>query len=141
MVVAISECQELFAHPVHGTEAGELCTAIIKRGRALGELRGEVMELQRDLELALEISAEHMHATVRILQKLATLAWHGLGIAVARLLALWRGSRTWSQPRVGSGCPERGIAPDAGGRPGLRPVSGVPGARRGTGSCLHSRGR
>jgi S-DNA-T family DNA segregation ATPase FtsK/SpoIIIE len=35
MVVAISECQELFAHPVHGTEAGDLCTAIIKRGRAL----------------------------------------------------------------------------------------------------------
>ncbi len=36
LVVAIDECQELFAHPEHGTEAGDLCTAIIKRGRALG---------------------------------------------------------------------------------------------------------
>ncbi|MFL6144341.1 MAG: FtsK/SpoIIIE domain-containing protein [Labedaea sp.] len=36
LVVAIDECQELFAHPEFGKEAGELCTAIIKRGRALG---------------------------------------------------------------------------------------------------------
>lgn len=35
-VIIIDECQELFAHPLHGKEAGELCTAIIKRGRALG---------------------------------------------------------------------------------------------------------
>ncbi|HSV68441.1 MAG TPA: FtsK/SpoIIIE domain-containing protein [Mycobacteriales bacterium] len=36
LVVGIDECQELFTHPVHGKEAGELATAIIKRGRALG---------------------------------------------------------------------------------------------------------
>jgi len=36
LVVAIDECQELFGHPEHGAEAGDLCTAIIKRGRALG---------------------------------------------------------------------------------------------------------
>lgn len=36
LVVAIDECQELFTHPVHGKEAADLCTAIIKRGRALG---------------------------------------------------------------------------------------------------------
>jgi S-DNA-T family DNA segregation ATPase FtsK/SpoIIIE len=36
LVVAIDECQELFSHPEFGKEAGELCTAIIKRGRALG---------------------------------------------------------------------------------------------------------
>ncbi|MQA62364.1 MAG: cell division protein FtsK [Actinophytocola sp.] len=36
LVVAIDECQELFSHPTFGKEAGELCTAIIKRGRALG---------------------------------------------------------------------------------------------------------
>ena len=36
MVVAIDECQELFSHPDYGKEAGGLCTAIIKRGRALG---------------------------------------------------------------------------------------------------------
>ncbi|GAB3869025.1 FtsK/SpoIIIE domain-containing protein [Kibdelosporangium lantanae] len=36
LVVAIDECQELFSHPEYGKEAGELCTAIIKRGRALG---------------------------------------------------------------------------------------------------------
>lgn len=36
LVVAIDECQELFTHPAYGKEAGELCTAIIKRGRALG---------------------------------------------------------------------------------------------------------
>ena len=47
---------------------------VFRRYYQLGELRGEVMELQRDLELALEISAEHMHATVRILEKLAALA-------------------------------------------------------------------
>jgi DNA segregation ATPase FtsK/SpoIIIE, S-DNA-T family len=36
LVVAIDECQELFSHAEYGKEAGELCTAIIKRGRALG---------------------------------------------------------------------------------------------------------
>ena len=36
MVVTISECQEAFGHPVHGKEFDELCSAIIKRGRALG---------------------------------------------------------------------------------------------------------
>jgi DNA segregation ATPase FtsK/SpoIIIE, S-DNA-T family len=36
LVIAIDECQELFCHPEYGKEAGELCTAIIKRGRALG---------------------------------------------------------------------------------------------------------
>ena len=46
---------------------------LFRRYYQLGELQGEVMELQRDLELALEISAEHMHATVRILEKLAML--------------------------------------------------------------------
>jgi hypothetical protein len=47
---------------------------LFRRYYQLHELQGEVMELQRDLEVALEISAEHMHATVRILEKLATLA-------------------------------------------------------------------
>jgi len=47
---------------------------LFRRYYQLDELQGEVTELQRDLELALEISAEHMHATVRILEKLATLA-------------------------------------------------------------------
>jgi len=36
LVVAVDECQELFSHSEHGKEAGELATAIIKRGRALG---------------------------------------------------------------------------------------------------------
>lgn len=36
LVIAVDECQELFAHPDYGKEASELCTAIIKRGRALG---------------------------------------------------------------------------------------------------------
>lgn len=36
LVVAVDECQELFAHPDFGKEAAELSTAIIKRGRALG---------------------------------------------------------------------------------------------------------
>ncbi|MDR7300404.1 FtsK/SpoIIIE domain-containing protein [Haloactinomyces albus] len=36
LVVAVDECQELFSHPEFGKEAGELATAIIKRGRALG---------------------------------------------------------------------------------------------------------
>lgn len=36
LVFAIDECQELFSHPEFGKEAGELATAIIKRGRALG---------------------------------------------------------------------------------------------------------
>ncbi|MDQ1295511.1 MAG: segregation ATPase FtsK/SpoIIIE, family [Actinomycetota bacterium] len=35
-IIAIDECQELFSHPRHGREAAELCTTIIKRGRALG---------------------------------------------------------------------------------------------------------
>jgi len=35
LVVAIDECQELFSHPDFGKEAEQLCTAIIKRGRAL----------------------------------------------------------------------------------------------------------
>ncbi len=36
LVLAIDECQELFSHDTYGKEAGSLCTAIIKRGRALG---------------------------------------------------------------------------------------------------------
>lgn len=36
LVVAVDECQELFAHEEFGAEAEKLCTAIIKRGRALG---------------------------------------------------------------------------------------------------------
>lgn len=36
LLIAIDECQELFSHDTYGKEAGELCTAIIKRGRALG---------------------------------------------------------------------------------------------------------
>ncbi|MFI9595746.1 FtsK/SpoIIIE domain-containing protein [Nonomuraea sp. NPDC052265] len=36
MVVAIDECQELFADDEHGEEAAEYATAIIKRGPALG---------------------------------------------------------------------------------------------------------
>ncbi|MEU9428508.1 cell division protein FtsK [Streptomyces sp. NPDC048342] len=36
LVLAIDECQELFSHEKFGKEAGALCTAIIKRGRALG---------------------------------------------------------------------------------------------------------
>ncbi|MFF4989609.1 cell division protein FtsK [Streptosporangium saharense] len=36
LVLAIDECQELFAHEEYGPEAGRLATAIIKRGPALG---------------------------------------------------------------------------------------------------------
>ena len=36
VVLAVDECQELFTHPEYGGEADELCTAIIKRGPALG---------------------------------------------------------------------------------------------------------
>ena len=36
LVLGVDECQELFAHPEYGKEAGELRRAIIKRGRALG---------------------------------------------------------------------------------------------------------
>jgi S-DNA-T family DNA segregation ATPase FtsK/SpoIIIE len=36
LVFAVDECQELFSHPEFGKDAGELATAIIKRGRALG---------------------------------------------------------------------------------------------------------
>lgn len=36
MVIAVDECQELFAHDEHGEEAGRLAEAIIKRGPALG---------------------------------------------------------------------------------------------------------
>ncbi len=36
LVFAVDECQELFSHHEYGKEAGELATAIIKRGRALG---------------------------------------------------------------------------------------------------------
>ncbi|MGH3326790.1 MAG: cell division protein FtsK [Streptomycetales bacterium] len=36
LLVGVDECQELFSHPVFGKEAGELCTAIIKRGPAMG---------------------------------------------------------------------------------------------------------
>lgn len=36
LVFVVDECQELFSHPEYGKEAGELATAIIKRGRALG---------------------------------------------------------------------------------------------------------
>jgi S-DNA-T family DNA segregation ATPase FtsK/SpoIIIE len=36
MVLAIDECQELFAHPVHGADAERYAEAIIKRGPALG---------------------------------------------------------------------------------------------------------
>ena len=36
IVFAVDECQELFTHPEYGKEAGELATAIIKRGPALG---------------------------------------------------------------------------------------------------------
>lgn len=36
LVVAVDECQELFSHPEFGKEAGELATAIIKRGPAMG---------------------------------------------------------------------------------------------------------
>ncbi|PXY25131.1 hypothetical protein BAY59_24195 [Prauserella coralliicola] len=36
MLFVIDECQELFTHPVYGKDAASLCTAIIKRGRALG---------------------------------------------------------------------------------------------------------
>ena len=36
VVFAVDECQELFSHPEYGREADELCTAIIKRGPALG---------------------------------------------------------------------------------------------------------
>jgi S-DNA-T family DNA segregation ATPase FtsK/SpoIIIE len=45
LVVAISECQELFGHPVHGKMAGDLCTSIIKRGRALAVML--VLDTQR----------------------------------------------------------------------------------------------
>jgi S-DNA-T family DNA segregation ATPase FtsK/SpoIIIE len=36
IVFAVDECQELFTHTEYGREADELCTAIIKRGPALG---------------------------------------------------------------------------------------------------------
>ncbi|MEV4253262.1 cell division protein FtsK [Spirillospora sp. NPDC049652] len=36
LVFVVDECQELFSHDDHGSEAGALATAIIKRGRALG---------------------------------------------------------------------------------------------------------
>ena len=36
IVFAVDECQELFTHAEFGKEADELCTAIIKRGPALG---------------------------------------------------------------------------------------------------------
>lgn len=36
LLVAIDECQELFAHDKFGKEAAELCTGIIKRGPAMG---------------------------------------------------------------------------------------------------------
>lgn len=36
LVFVVDECQELYSHPEYGKEAGELATAIIKRGRALG---------------------------------------------------------------------------------------------------------
>ncbi|MEU4968487.1 cell division protein FtsK [Streptomyces smyrnaeus] len=36
LVLAIDECQELFTHDTYRKEAANLCTAIIKRGRALG---------------------------------------------------------------------------------------------------------
>ncbi|MCO1582030.1 FtsK/SpoIIIE domain-containing protein [Crossiella sp. SN42] len=36
LAVSIDECQELFSHPDYGKEAGELATAIIKRGPAMG---------------------------------------------------------------------------------------------------------
>jgi S-DNA-T family DNA segregation ATPase FtsK/SpoIIIE len=36
LLIAIDECQELFSHPEFGKDADTLCTAIIKRGPALG---------------------------------------------------------------------------------------------------------
>jgi len=36
VVIAVDECQELFAHPEHGAEAERLCMAIIRRGPAYG---------------------------------------------------------------------------------------------------------
>lgn len=36
LVFIVDECQNLFAHPTYGAEAAELCTAIIKLGRAFG---------------------------------------------------------------------------------------------------------
>lgn len=36
LLVAIDECQELFAHDKFGKEAADLCTGIIKRGPAMG---------------------------------------------------------------------------------------------------------
>ncbi len=36
LVMIVDECQNLFAHPVYGAEAGELATDVIKLGRALG---------------------------------------------------------------------------------------------------------
>jgi S-DNA-T family DNA segregation ATPase FtsK/SpoIIIE len=36
IVVTVDECQELFSHPDIGEEADRVCTAIIKRGPALG---------------------------------------------------------------------------------------------------------
>ncbi|WP_462203212.1 cell division protein FtsK, partial [Frankia sp. CcWB3] len=36
LVAIVDECQNLFAHPAYGKEAGELATDIIKLGRALG---------------------------------------------------------------------------------------------------------
>jgi DNA segregation ATPase FtsK/SpoIIIE, S-DNA-T family len=35
-VLIIDECQEAFSHPKHGKEFDRLCTAIVKRGPALG---------------------------------------------------------------------------------------------------------
>ncbi|MCA1654938.1 MAG: cell division protein FtsK [Pseudonocardiaceae bacterium] len=36
IVIGVDECQELFTHAQHGGRAAELCTAIIKRGPAMG---------------------------------------------------------------------------------------------------------
>ncbi|WP_158842915.1 FtsK/SpoIIIE domain-containing protein [Saccharothrix deserti] len=36
LAFAVDECQEAFSHPTYGKEAGELATAIIKRGPAMG---------------------------------------------------------------------------------------------------------
>jgi len=36
LVFIVDECQELFTHPIYGSEAAELCIRIIKLGRALG---------------------------------------------------------------------------------------------------------
>ncbi|MBA2324923.1 MAG: DUF3631 domain-containing protein [Pseudonocardiales bacterium] len=44
-VFVVDEAQELFSHPEYGKEAGELATALIKRGRALGVML--IMATQR----------------------------------------------------------------------------------------------